>query len=169
MVFLLPKLAGSVVLIVWFFKADKPLEWVFGFINLVFGTEWNANEWRFRVTLDMFIVYWGMLTSLIYLKVKEHKWLERDHSDRFDQLRKIAIWISALGLVWFFWFEISRPNKLIYNLYHPYISIIPISSFIILRNSTEFLRATNSKFFVFIGQCSLETFIIQVSRMIFLV
>ncbi|EFP87299.2 uncharacterized protein PGTG_12883 [Puccinia graminis f. sp. tritici CRL 75-36-700-3] len=161
MVFLLPKLACSVVLIVWFFKADKPLGWVFGFINLVFGTEWNANEWRFRVTLDMFIVYWGMLTSLIYLKVKEHKWLERDHSNRFDQLRKIAIWISALGLVWFFWFEISRPNKLIYNLYHPYISIIPISSFIILRNSTEFLRATNSKFFVFIGQCSLETFIIQ--------
>ncbi|KAI9624295.1 hypothetical protein KEM48_009037 [Puccinia striiformis f. sp. tritici PST-130] len=161
LVFLLPKLACSIILIVSFFKADRPLQYLFGFINTIFGTEWIANEWKFRVTLDIYIVYWGMITSLIYLKVKENKLIERDHSNRLDQLRKSSIWISLFGLIWFFWFEISRPNKLIYNLYHPYISIIPIASFIILRNSTEFLRSTNSKFFVFIGQCSLETFIIQ--------
>ncbi|POW06795.1 hypothetical protein PSHT_10216, partial [Puccinia striiformis] len=161
LVFLLPKLACSIILIVSFFKADKPLQYLFGFINTIFGTEWIANEWKFRVTLDIYIVYWGMITSLIYLKVKENKLIERDHSNRLDQLRKSSIWISLIGLIWFFWFEVSRPNKLIYNLYHPYISIIPIASFIILRNSTEFLRSTNSKFFVFIGQCSLETFIIQ--------
>ena len=161
MIFLLPKLACSVVLVVSFFTADKPLRFVFGFINQVFGTEWIATEWKFRVTLDMYIVYLGMVTSLIYLKVKENKLIERDHSNQFEQIRKIALWISLVALVWFFWFEISRPNKIVYNRYHPYISIIPISAFITLRNSTEFLRATNSKFFVFIGQCSLETFIIQ--------
>ncbi|PLW55162.1 hypothetical protein PCANC_05271, partial [Puccinia coronata f. sp. avenae] len=161
LVFLLPKLACSALLVVGFFRADKPLALVFGFLNQVFGTEWISKEWTFRVTLDMYIVYCGMLTSLLYLKVKENKLIERDHSNRFEQIQKIAIWASLAALAWFFWFEISRPNKLVYNLYHPYISIIPISAFIILRNSTEFLRSTNSKFFVFIGQCSLETFIIQ--------
>jgi len=162
LVFLLPKLACSALLVVSFFKAETPLRWVFRFLNQIFGTEWIASEWTFRVTLDMYIVYCGMITSLLYLKVKENKLMEKDQAMiRFDQIRKISIWLSAAGLLWFFWFEISRPNKIVYNLSHPYISIIPICSFIILRNSSEFLRSTNSKFFVFIGQCSLETFIIQ--------
>lgn len=159
--FLLPKLTFSVVSITAFFRSEKALKFLFELINQVFATQWKASEWRFRVTLDMFIVYWGMVASLCYLKFKEHKLIEKEYFNQFDRIRKGSIWASCLGLIWFFWFEISRPNKLIYNHYHPYIAIIPIASFVVLRNCTEFLRSTNSKLFAFIGQCSLETFIIQ--------
>ncbi|MBW0530135.1 hypothetical protein O181_069850 [Austropuccinia psidii MF-1] len=158
--FILAKLSCSAAVVAAFFKSRKPLESLFTLTNRLFGTEWFASEWTFRVTLDIYIVYWGMLAALAYLKVKENRFIERQ-PQIWDQVQRHSIWISCCGLIWFFWFELTRPNKLIYNRYHPYLSIIPIASFIILRNSTPFLRSTNCKLFVFIGQCSLETFIIQ--------
>lgn len=58
-------------------------------------------------------------------------------------------------------FQLTRASKFVYNAYHPYISVIPVLAFCVFRNATPYLRSTSSKFFIFFGQCSLETFIIQ--------
>ena len=66
-----------------------------------------------------------------------------------------------VGLLWFFAFELLQPSKFTYNHWNPYISWIPIISFVILRNANATLRSASSQMFGFIGRCSLETFIIQ--------
>ncbi|EGG08914.1 uncharacterized protein MELLADRAFT_22930, partial [Melampsora larici-populina 98AG31] len=158
--FLIVKLIGSATLVTFLFQSTTPLKFTFAVLNKVFQTQWFATEWAFRVTLDMYIVYWGMIAALVYIKVKESKLIERN-PETWQKVWTASIILSGLGIVWFFWFELTRSNKLEYNQTHPYTSIIPIASFIILRNSTGFLRSVNSRAFVFIGQCSLETFIIQ--------
>ncbi|KAG0149728.1 hypothetical protein CROQUDRAFT_104872 [Cronartium quercuum f. sp. fusiforme G11] len=157
---LILKIVGSAALTTMFFKSETPLKMVFAIFNRIFQTEWFANEWAFRVTLDMYIVYWGMLAALAYIKVKEFKLIERN-PETWKKTLRASIILSFLGVLFFFWFELSQPSKLVYNHFHPYISIIPIASFIVLRNSTAFLRSVNSRMFMFFGQCSLETFIIQ--------
>jgi hypothetical protein len=34
---------------------------------------WSAREWNFRVTLDIYIVYGGMLASYAYIKATEYR------------------------------------------------------------------------------------------------
>ena len=64
-------------------------------------------------------------------------------------------------MLWFFAFELGQESKFTYNIWHPYISFVPIAAFVILRNATPLLRSCSSQAYTFIGKCSLETFIIQ--------
>jgi len=64
-------------------------------------------------------------------------------------------------LIWFLIFELSQSTKFTYNKWHPYISVLPIVAFAVLRNSNPILRSASSRAFSFIGTCSLETFVIQ--------
>ncbi|KAK9760954.1 hypothetical protein K7432_014518 [Basidiobolus ranarum] len=134
------------------------LETLFRICTLIFNTEWSANEWRFRMGLDIWIVFIGMLIAFINIKFHEMKFSERLI---WPSIKKYSIIVSGITTVWFFWFELSRASKFEYNQYHPYISWLPILAFVILRNATEKLRKTTSKFFLFFGKCSLETFLCQ--------
>lgn len=158
--FILAKLALSAALVATFFSLQWPLAAVFGVINTVFRTDWIAREWTFRVTLDLYIVYSGMLAAYAYIK-----YIEFGLGDRpwWPQFSKGAIVASAITMLGYFVFEL-RHAKFDYNRWHPYISTLPVLSFVVLRNATPYLRSTSSKFFMYFGTCSLETFIIQVRR-----
>ncbi|KAM0747163.1 Cas1p-domain-containing protein [Meredithblackwellia eburnea MCA 4105] len=156
--FLISKLVVGSILAWAYFSLPGPLEASFKVINAVFATEWNATEWRFRVTLDMWIVWVGMGTALLFIKIKEWKWEDRPE---WDSWKKYTVWASWATLVGYMVFELTRASKFVYNAYHPYVSIFPVLAFCVVRNATPYLRSTSSKFFIFFGQCSLETFIIQ--------
>ena len=156
--FLFPKIIVSAVLVALFMKQGWIMERIFTILRLVFGIQWSAKEWSFRVSLDLYIVYGGMLSAYAYIKIKELRFPEKPW---FATARNSAIGVSMIAFVWFFWFQLSLPNKFVYNDYHPVVSAIPIFAFIILRNASGLLRSASSKMFMFIGQCSLETFILQ--------
>ncbi|GAA6061542.1 hypothetical protein JCM10212_002749 [Sporobolomyces blumeae] len=156
--FLLSKLAIAAGLTAAFFMIPGPLESTFDLINLVFSTTWKAGEWRFRQTLDMWIVWVGMLTAYAFIKIKEYR-ITDDH--RWPEWQRWTVLGSAATMAGYFVFELTRESKFVYNAYHPYVSILPVLAWCVLRNATPWLRSTSSRFFIFFGQCSLETFIIQ--------
>lgn len=156
--FLVPKLLIAACLTAWFMWTPWILESVFNFLAAVANIHWSAKEWAFRVNLDIWIVWLGMFTAYAYIKAKE---LGIPSLPWFPSAVKASVVLSTLAFGWFFWFEISQPSKFAYNAYHPVVSFVPVLAFVVLRNAHPFLRSVNSKLFMFFGQISLETFILQ--------
>ncbi|KAG0045991.1 hypothetical protein BGZ83_008807 [Gryganskiella cystojenkinii] len=155
--FMIAKIVATAFLTAATIYVPAVLDTTFAVLKFFFGVSWSAAEWRFRLKLDVWIVFAGSLFAYCFLMAHE---LSITAHPQWGRARFIAIASSVVGLVGFFLFEITM-EKRDYNLYHPYISWIPILSFVILRNSTAHLRNTTSTFYAFIGRCSLETFICQ--------
>ncbi|KAL4069678.1 10 TM acyl transferase domain found in Cas1p-domain-containing protein [Scleroderma yunnanense] len=156
--FLVCKILCSMTTVAMFMKQSQLLASFFGVLKQIFSIDWSAREWTFRVTLDLYIVYFGMLTAVAVIKIREHHLT--DHP-MWPALVKAACGCSVLVLMWFFGFELNQESKFTYNAWHPYISFLPIVAFVVLRNASPLLRSCTSRAFAFIGKCSLETFIIQ--------
>lgn len=169
MPFLLGKIGISVALVTGFVKSPKLFESIFRLLQYTCRIKWNVKEWRFRLALDLYIVYAGMLAAILYSRVSDIL-----HTQRFPQHDQISVirrhWITirilsvivALMVLPAFWSFAHRfPDKFEYNLWVPYISPIPIACYIILRNCNQFFRNTYSSIFAWLGRCSLETFTLQ--------
>ncbi|KAF9113229.1 hypothetical protein BGX27_001976 [Mortierella sp. AM989] len=133
------------------------LDSVFAVIKFFYGVTWSAKEWRFRLELDVWVVFIGALFAYGLIKAQEMSITTHPH---WDNIRRVSIFSSVIGLSGYFIVG-SSIGKFEYNHWHPYISWIPILSFVVLRNSTAPLRNTVSTFYTFLGKCSLETFICQ--------
>jgi hypothetical protein len=157
-VFLVCKVLAAMAVTTLFIEEDWILEQIFSILEGVCGVPWSAKESSFRLQLDYWIIYFGMLAAIAYMKVRDHRLT--DHP-LWPMVVKVSMGGAAIGLLWFFAFELLQPSKFTYNHWHPYISWIPVLSFVILRNANATLRSASSQMFGFIGRCSLETFIIQ--------
>jgi 10 TM Acyl Transferase domain found in Cas1p len=127
-------------------------------LEAVCKIHWRAPEWRFRVNLDIFIVYAGMLTAIAYGKSRE---VRLTSHPKWTWIHRSSLTLSGVGLIWWFFFELTRKDKFAYNSWHPFVSVIPVVAFVLLRNATPVLRANSSWLYAFVGTCSLETFILQ--------
>jgi len=155
--FMIGKIAATAVITASMIYAPVVLDTTFGVLRFFFGITWSAAEWRFRLKLDVWIVFAGSLFAYGFIMAQEMSITAHPY---WGKARVIAIVSSVIGLLGFFHFE-GAMEKHEYNLHHPYISWIPILSYVVLRNSTADLRNTTSTFYAFIGRCSLETFICQ--------
>ena len=155
--FLFLKIAASAVLATCFTMMHGPLEGIFRILESIAAVKWDVNEWRFRVALDMWIVYFGMLVAVAFVKLSD-TFL---NSSRRLMYRRTAVLFSAIALPSYVYFQSTSANKYAYNEVHRYISFIPILAFIILRNATPTLRNTYISAYAWLGNCSLETFTLQ--------
>lgn len=135
------------------------LETVFNVLEFLFKVKWDVVDWRFRLGLDAWIVYIGMLCALATIKCAEYK-VSTEYTRTWNIARYTSLALSLAGFVGFFVFELTQ-TKASYTKYHPYISWIPILSFVVMRNFMRFERNTYSRFFAFVGKFSLETYIGQ--------
>ncbi|KAM3506266.1 hypothetical protein MY11210_007618 [Beauveria gryllotalpidicola] len=129
-------------------------EWIFTVLRYAFRIDWDLHEWQFRVSLDSLIVYVGMLAGMASARGKS--W------DRLLVQSKLPglVGLPVLAGYWYIsnqLFEVKQD----YNRWHPYISFIPIISFIAARNVAAPARVYYSKAFAWLGRCSLETFTLQ--------
>jgi len=152
------KILASGNLVTWFFNTPSVFSRFMNLLRLYFAIRWPPHEVAFRVNLDIWITYIGMLFAVGVNHFRDLRLAKHKH---WPIVRNSAIAMSAAAICWYTVFELTQESKFTYNKWHPYISAIPILSFVVLRNSTEALRSSSSWAFIFIGKCSLETFIMQ--------
>lgn len=168
-VFLVTKITISACIITLLIRVPQVLETVFAVLAHTCNIQWNVSEWRFRMQLDAYVVFVGMLCSIacekgfaILYRVESESPEFLSAVCRFWILMHAGIIASALsGLHFYYRFAQGFSNKVDYNQWFPFVSWVPILSFVILRNCTRTLRNFRSSFFVWLGQHSLETFVLQ--------
>lgn len=153
-VFVFAKIAISMLVISSLVLGSPIQGWVFAGLRTVFNIKWNLKEWEYRVALDAFIVYVGMLTGVAFQAVKNM----RIHA----LLHQLAAGMGGVAM-YAFWYacKYQIKGRQDYIAWHPYISFIPILGFIAVRNIPGTVRLHTSRAMAWVGRCSLETFTLQ--------
>ena len=84
--FLGTKFGISAMVVTIFTKTPGILETVFSVLKTVANINWDAVEWRFRVGLDMWIVYIGMIVAIVFIKASDFQ-----SSPNWQNYRSIAL------------------------------------------------------------------------------
>ena len=165
--FLIGKIIVSASVVTALNRVPGVLEAIFWSLKMACQINWNVSEWRFRNLLDVYIVYIGMIAGILSIKITDAK-RGRDPSHGLDIVRKyfsaLRLFSIVLAVVVLpgFWFLTRRsPDKFHYNWWQPYISFLPILSFVVLRNCSRHIRNVHSSVFAWLGRHSLETFTLQ--------
>ncbi|KAI9732837.1 MAG: hypothetical protein M1834_003775 [Cirrosporium novae-zelandiae] len=150
------KLVISCLLVIVFTRAPGILENIFFLLQKWCKISWDAEEWRFRTYLDTTIVYVGMVAAWICLNYPNISM-----SPNKNIVKNLSILLPMILIPIFFLATYPLSTKKDYNAWHPYISWIPIISFVLLRNCHQRLQAVHSLEFAWLGKCSLETYTLQ--------
>jgi len=169
LVFLLSKTVSSALLVNILIRFPGSFEIFFKILARSCNIHWDVIEWRFRLQLDSYIVYVGMLCAVLFIRISDALRSDAFAKPKFDKLvqRHFQHGRFALGslavLILPIFFIVARKasSKQEYNSWVPYISPIPILAFIILRNLSRHARNLHSSTFAWIGRHSLETFTLQ--------
>ena len=167
--FLIAKISLSAGLTTILIRIPGIFESVFYYLEKSCNIRWDVAEWRFRLQLDSYIVYFGMLCGIAF--VHAYKPLRSDQfgnetwsqsiGGSFGSAPRICTILLFLSLPVFFLFAGSVPDKYAYNAWVPYVSVFPILCFVIFRNCSRHARNFYSSIFAWMGRHSLETFILQ--------
>ncbi|EKJ74340.1 hypothetical protein FPSE_05486 [Fusarium pseudograminearum CS3096] len=125
--FLLVKICVSCMIISIVFLATPFTSWTFYIFQGIFKIQWSAEEWQRSVTLDLFIAYVGMLAAVIGREMKKG-----EVSVRLG-LRVCLVFGGLFSILHYLSFT-SNITESSYMKWHPYVSVIPILGFVMLRN-----------------------------------
>jgi hypothetical protein len=128
--------------------------WTINILRAFLQVEWNDEQWRQHVTVDMFVVYVGMLIAVIN---REARGTEISIP---SGLRAGLGLLSLLAVGHYFHVTSGLPTST-YTNWHPYLSVMPILVFVILRNISGLARNYHSRAMAWLGHCSLEIWILQ--------
>ncbi|XP_060915826.1 N-acetylneuraminate 9-O-acetyltransferase [Labrus mixtus] len=132
-------------------------------ISYLFELNGSIHEWWFRWKLDRFAVIHGMLFAFIYLVLQKCQVLAEGKGEALFSA-KISNLLLFLSVVFFITYSIwasGCKTKTECNEMHPYISVVQILAFILIRNIPGYARSVYSSFFAWFGKISLELFICQ--------
>lgn len=141
------------------FDIPKVAELVFSPCSFALNYNNSLHEWIFRSKLDHYVTFVGMLCAYNHPNIE--KAFHKLNGHRFEKV-VLLIGTSVLASIIFVWYNyVYILEKYSYNALHPYTSFIPILAFILLRNSTAWLRSRYIVLFSVLGKITLETYISQ--------
>lgn len=156
--FLYGKMAAFALANSAFYHVPGILEGMWYFFQTVFHMQGDLREWRFRITLDQYSIFPGMICAVLFINWNK---LSVPQSPHWPSIQKLIYTVATGIMLYYAYFEATMPTKMMYNAWHPYTAWLPCISFVILRNSTSYLRRTHNGFFAWVGRGSLETFLLQ--------
>jgi hypothetical protein len=111
-------------------------------------------EYYFRTSLDHWSAYLGMIFAANYPLAEQY----------FKRATGYPLYVCgllmAVATVWWY-FKFYVLEKIMYNLYHSYTAIIPLTSYIFFRNITPAVRSYVSMSMHDLGKTTLETYLLQ--------
>ncbi|KAF5002038.1 hypothetical protein FGRMN_649 [Fusarium graminum] len=150
----LTKICTSCLILSFLLFGTPFTSWAVGLLRLVFKVEWTGKTWQNRVTLDMFIVYAGMLTAVASREMKSRE-------IQLNLRLRVSIALLSFLAICRYFFVMSDVVLSKYGKWHPYISVIPILAYVAIRNVTDPARSYHSRAMVWLGRFSLEAWILQ--------
>ncbi|KAM0716105.1 hypothetical protein Q7P37_008619 [Cladosporium fusiforme] len=167
---LIGKIIASATFVRTFITTKDLPETFVRLFTLVFKMSFDARAFfDYRVKIDEYIVYVGMLAAVLYLWLKDVLHNEQRHSSftqtfrrAFPYLRTAVVIISALTFAYFwYWAHQNFHKSREWAAWQSLIGPIPVLSFIVLRNATPTLRNYHSAAFAWLGTYSGEMYTMQ--------
>ncbi|KAJ8267535.1 hypothetical protein COCON_G00127070 [Conger conger] len=162
---ILLKLFGVLSVICVFAYSQGMFDAVFSVwpISTLFELQGSVHEWWFRWKLDRFAVIHGMLFAFAYLVLQKCQVLSEGKGEPLfsNRISNCLLFISVVSFLTYSIWASSCKNKTECNELHPYISVLQILAFILIRNIPGYARSLYSSFFAWFGKISLELFICQ--------
>ncbi|XP_018587339.1 N-acetylneuraminate (7)9-O-acetyltransferase [Scleropages formosus] len=161
----LVKLACLLLLICCFAYSQVLFENIFSAwpISTLFELQGSIHEWWFRWKLDRFAVIYGMLFAFVYLVLQKCQVLSEGKGEALfsNRISNCLLFVSVVSFLTYSIWASSCKNKTECNEFHPYVSVVQILAFILIRNIPGYIRSLYSSFFAWFGKISLELFICQ--------
>ncbi|KAK5855224.1 hypothetical protein PBY51_005349 [Eleginops maclovinus] len=162
---ILAKLLGLLTVICVFAFSQGFFEHIFGVwpISTLFELHGSIHEWWFRWKLDRFAVIHGMFFAFLYLVLQKRMLLSEGKGDALfsPKISNVLLFLSVVFFITYSIWASSCKTKTECNEMHPYISVVQILAFILIRNIPGYARSIYSSFFAWFGKISLELFICQ--------
>ncbi|XP_075961635.1 N-acetylneuraminate (7)9-O-acetyltransferase isoform X2 [Anarhichas minor] len=132
-------------------------------ISALFELNGSIHEWWFRWKLDRFAVIHGMLFAFLYLVLQKCQVLTEGKGEALfsAKISNLLLFLSVVSFITYSIWASSCKTKTECNEMHPYISVVQILAFILIRNIPGYARSVYSSFFAWFGKISLELFICQ--------
>ncbi|KAI1768732.1 Cas1p-domain-containing protein [Hypoxylon sp. FL1150] len=141
-------------------------------MHAVFRASINPEELRFRLGLDRYVVYVGIVVAYLVHAASRRRALtimalghaRPSWTPRRRRLLNAACVVAAIS---FFGATQMHPQlremheKTAYNAIHPYISWIPILCYVVLRTASRKARDVYLKVPAKLGRVALETYVLQ--------
>ncbi|CAF0987357.1 unnamed protein product, partial [Didymodactylos carnosus] len=140
--------------------------------NIYYDRNGTINDWYHRWNLDRYTILYGMCFAYLLIIIQNFDMYKTFggfilmKKKQYQQYRTnhyvtLLCTIGLIGLVVYIVVLFLCSNKAVCDEIHPYIIVLPIFSYIILRNVPVFLRKHYSPFFSWFGRISLELFVAQ--------
>lgn len=119
-----------------------------------------SKEIHFRFQADKYSAWIGILCGALMKKALEYmSWaygtVHRTHvawTQRIVGVGLIAIWYFEFGCM---------TDKYQYNPVHPYVFVLAMIGWLMIRNSSKYMTECHSTFLEFLGRNTLETYVLQ--------
>ena len=160
---LLLRIVASILVVKAVLSAQNILTIMFSTVSVLHGPKIDAKEFIFRVGLDVYSPYFGMLLAMFeHIRTQHGRPLLRLESSMSKAIVRATVIVVAFSFfAVYFSLGTKFEDKYAYNKWHSFLSLLPISAYVLLRNVSQTTRSYVASLFVWIGSFSLELFILQ--------